>query len=177
MNELDRNDTPKEAETETEHGIGTREDLERELREKEDRHLRALAELQNQRKRTEQEKTFLKRQVKKSLLLAFLETLDSLERLEETAENGERRDADVLLQDIRAVRRQMLKTLSRFGVARLQPVGKPFDPHYHEAVGGMASDTFPAGSVGAELSKGYTLEDDLLRPSRVKVVDPGSGGT
>ena len=140
--------------------------LEEELEQKEDLYLRTLAELDNYRKRAEREKEACEKRTKKALLLEFLEVVDTLE----LAKQHETDDPRLLKEGTRAIHQQILDLLQRNGASDFDPVGKPFDPNYHEAVGTMESEFFPPGVVGLELRKGYVLDDELLRPSRVQVV-------
>jgi len=143
-----------------------RSSLEEELRRKEDLYLRALADLDNYRKRAEREKEAAETRTKKALLLEFLEVVDTLE----LAMQHEPEEPSPLAEGIRAIHQQLLEILRRNGAHAFDPVGSPFDPNYHEAVGTMESEFFPPGVVGLELRKGYVLNDELLRPSRVQVV-------
>jgi len=141
-------------------------DLEKALREKEDLYLRALADLDNYRKRVDREMKEVERRTKKALLLDLLEVVDNLER----AIGTEGKHVLSVKEGVRAIHRQVLDILKRYGVVQFKSLGKKFDPHYHEAAGIMESDGIPSGMVGLELRKGYLMGEDLLRPSRVLIV-------
>jgi len=141
-------------------------DLEKEIREKEDLYLRCLADLDNYRKRVDREIKEVERTTQKALLQELLEVVDNLER----AINSKGKDAVSVKKGIRAMHRQMLGILKRYGVVQLESFGKKFDPRYHEASGMIESEGFPPGTVGVELRKGYLMREDLLRPSLVLVV-------
>jgi molecular chaperone GrpE len=141
-------------------------DLEKKVREKEDLYLRALADLDNYRKRMDREIKEADRATKKSILLDLLEVVDNLER----AIDSEGKDPVSVKEGVRAIYRQLLGLLKRHGAVQVESLGKEFDPRYHEAVGMIESEDFPSGAVGVELSKGYRMGEDLLRPARVLVV-------
>jgi molecular chaperone GrpE len=67
------------------------------------------------------------------------------------------------------VLRQIGDTLQRIGAVRLETVGKPFDPHLHEAVTREVTDSYPENTVVQELRGGYMFKDRLLRPAQVIV--------
>ena len=141
-------------------------DLEEKLKEKEDLYLRALADLDNYRKRVDRDKEEIGKKTRKALLLEYLEVVDSLEK----ALNYKGSDVGPLMEGVRAIHQQLMGILNKNGVVQLDSFGKDFDPSYHEAVGSMESEDFPSGTIGLELQKGYLLEGELLRPSRVQVV-------
>jgi molecular chaperone GrpE len=151
-----------------EHGTSADrvKDLEKQVREKEDLYLRALADLDNYRKRVDREIKEAGKATRKALLLELLEVVDSLER----AIDYEGKNGGSIKEGVRAIHRQVLDILKRYGVVQIESLGKEFDPRYHEAVGMIESEDFPAGVVGMELRKGYLIGEDLLRPSRVLVV-------
>ena len=141
-------------------------DLEEQVKEKEDLYLRALADLDNYRKRADREIKEVERATKKAILQELLEVVDNLER----AIGSENKDAVSVKEGVRAIHRQMLTLLKKYGVVQIESLGKEFDPRYHEAAGMMESERFPSGTVGSELRKGYLMGEDLLRPSHVLVV-------
>jgi len=164
-------DKPKEIETPAEEDESRTSDdhltdLEKAIREKEDLYLRALADLDNYRKRVAREIKEVERTTKKALLIELLEVVDNLERAIDT----KGKHVLSVKEGVRAIHRQVLDILKRYGVVQLESLGKGFDPHYHEAAGTIESKAFPSGTVGVELRKGYLMGEDLLRPSRVLIV-------
>ncbi len=104
---------------------------------------------------------------RRSLLSAFLDVLDNLDRA--LASAGDRAD-DPLVQGVALVRQQFLATLDGFGVKPINPIGQPFDPTRHEAVTTtVASPSAPDGHVVGIVRTGYLLGDDVLRPAQVAV--------
>jgi len=66
------------------------------------------------------------------------------------------------------------KVLRSRGIAPIEALGRPFDPHLHEAILQQPSQEYPAGVVMQEIATGYTMHDRVLRPARV-VVSAGPG--
>jgi molecular chaperone GrpE len=104
---------------------------------------------------------------RRSMLVSFLEVLDNLDRAIDAA--GDRPD-DAVLQGVRLVRQQFLATLEGFGIARVDPLGQPFDPLRHEAVATVApGPAIPPGHIGGVVKPGYLIGDEVLRPAQVAV--------
>jgi molecular chaperone GrpE len=71
--------------------------------------------------------------------------------------------------NIEATRRAFLETLRRYGVERIEPLGEPFDPNQHEAIGHVDSGDIPADHVAQVVQAGYREGERLVRPARVLV--------
>jgi molecular chaperone GrpE len=131
--------------------------------ELEDRLLRALADLDNLRKRYAREVTRERNDERARVAAEWLPVIDHLELALEHA------GADsALAEGVRAVRDQAIGILSRLGFPRFTDVEESFDPTRHEAVSTVASETPPGTIVGAA-RPGYGTEDALLRPASVVV--------
>lgn len=74
-----------------------------------------------------------------------------------------------LLEGMEMVTKKLWKALAREGLDPIEAVGKPFDPHMHEAVQKVETSDYPEGTVVQEVRKGYLLNGKVLRPSLVKV--------
>jgi molecular chaperone GrpE len=75
--------------------------------------------------------------------------------------------------------RQLSDTLARQGLERIAAAGKPFDPHYHQAIERVESDELPDGTVLDVLQDGFLFHGRVLRPSMVRVsfgASPSQGG-
>lgn len=142
--------------------------VERELqqaRDEIDRLKRALAELDNQRKRAERQVEEARKYAIEKFAFALLDVVDNLERalaVEEGNEAALREGLKMTLDAWHAVMR-------KFEMERIDAVGKPFDPHHHEALSHMPSEEHPEGVVAAQHVAGYTLSGRLLRPAKVLV--------
>lgn len=130
--------------------------------------VRTMADFDNFRKRTDREKTDLRKQAAGSVLRDFLEVVDNLERA--LSASGK---LDELKQGVEMILKQQVDILRRHGVERVESVGQPFDPNVHEAVareeGGPDLD---GPTVMSEMQAGYRHHDRLLRPAMVTVAVP-----
>jgi molecular chaperone GrpE len=131
--------------------------------ELEQRLLRALADLDNLRKRYAREVTRERNDERARVASEWLPVIDHLELALEHA------GADPgLLEGVRAVRDQAIAVLARLGFPRFSGVDEAFDPTRHEAVSTVESETPPGTVVGA-VRPGYGTEEKLLRPASVVV--------
>lgn len=152
------------------------ESLKAELKETKDRLLRQVAEFQNYRRRTEQEKTMLFESGKAKVVQQMLEILDDFTRsvdaskqLEEQEEQSSER-FEQLKQGIELVFDKFKNELSRLGVEPIEAKGQPFNEQEHEALMQQpAPDDTEPGTVLEEIQKGYRMGDKVLRHSRVVV--------
>lgn len=92
--------------------------------------------------------------------------LDNFERAIEAARQS---GAEAIITGLDMVHRQLIEALAKHGVEPIPAVGTPFDPNRHEALTQMPDAERPEGTVVAELGRGYTLRDRVLRPSRVAI--------
>jgi molecular chaperone GrpE len=152
--------------------LGPQGALEERLAATEDRLLRALADLDNQRKRLAREIEREREGIRARVLGDWLEVADSAERA--LAAFADRAD-DPMFVGLAALAGQVEDVLRRQGVQRFGAPGEPFDPERHEAVGTTAASDVPAGGVAAVLRSGYVLDGRLLRPAQV-IVARGEGG-
>jgi len=161
-------DEPAKEET-----AGTVAALEAELAQERDRHLRALADFDNYRKRVRRDLADAQATARFDLIQRLLPTLDNLERA--LAAHGTR--VSSLRQGIQMVHDQLREVLASQGLAAVEAVGSPFDPNVHEGVFAMPSDAVPPGYVVQEIERGYLLADRVLRPAKVVVsAQPDGGG-
>lgn len=138
------------------------------------RYLRAVAELDNVRKRAARDVEAARRSGVEKLAGELLGIVDSLEMGLETAGSA---TAESLLAGKQATLRLLRAAFDKFGIELVDPVGHPFDPQLHEAMSMQPSTTATPGSVLAVLQKGYRLGDRLLRPARVIVAgEPVASG-
>ena len=127
--------------------------------ELEHRHLRALADLDNYRKRSVRETERRVAEERERVLLQWLDAVDSVERALRMTP-----DADGL----RAVLEQMEAILARYGVARAGAPGEPFDPERHEAIG-VSNGDGQQPTIADVARSGFTIGDRVLRPAQVIV--------
>lgn len=129
--------------------------------------LRTLADMQNQRKRYQQEAHQVRAFATEDLVRELLPVLDNFERTIAAAEGGA--SFENVIEGIRAVDRQIRSALERRNVSRIKAHGEPFNPDYHEAIGTEESDEHEEGTVTGEVEAGYKMADKVIRPARVRV--------
>ena len=143
--------------------------LEGELADMKDKYLRLAAEYDNFKKRSVKERTEAWQRAQADLVQRLVDALDDLARFAHV--DPAQTDAKTIHDGVDMVERKMWKALDAAGVARVDQVGVPFDPHVHEAVTTRPAD-HPAKdhTVGAILQPGYRMGDALIRPARVIVL-------
>ena len=134
----------------------------------EERYVRLQAETENYRRRLEQRSVAEVSQQRNRILEDMLSLADHLElaiqHLGHAADSNES-----FRQNLNATLHAFLETLKKHGVQPIAPLGEPFDPQIHEALGHIASPDVPEDHVAAVVRTGYQVEDQLLRPARVMV--------
>jgi molecular chaperone GrpE len=143
-----------------------------------DRFLRLQAEFENYKRRILKEHADALRFALAPLVTEMAAIVDNLERAIEHAGKEQSDGVEALLAGIELVLKQMREALGRFGVTRIEAVGKPFDPSQHEAINVVETDDVPENQVLDEYQAGYLLHDRVIRPARVSVskrAGPGGG--
>ncbi len=145
--------------------------LEAELASARQQHLRAVADYQNLRRRSDEERKEYARYTLAALVINYLPVLDDLDRAigSVDAEIAEHR----WVEGVRMVERKFRGVLEASGVRPIDAVGQPFDPAEHEAISYAPG---PEGQVVAVAEPGYTLDDRVIRAARV-VIGDGTAGT
>jgi molecular chaperone GrpE len=154
------NEQPDKTELNTELTI---EQLNRDLEEEKNRHLRTLADFDNYRKRTERDAEAKINRAKKEILLDLLVFLDYFDQARKQVQEP----AAATGLDIMA--RQFNEFLNKHGVRPVECLGQPFDPEEHEGIGYIETGQCPEGCVAEEICTGYRLGDTLLKPAQVMV--------
>ena len=150
-----------------EGGLPEGESLVRQLRDAEDRVLRAQAELENFRKRSRREHEDALRYREIDLLRDLLPVLDTVRRAIEASENTA--DVESLRAGFRMTAQQIEKVLDSHGCKTIETDGKPFDPTVHDAMLQQVVPGVPAGTIVGVASQGYKLHDRVVRPAQVIV--------
>ncbi|MFL5312169.1 MAG: nucleotide exchange factor GrpE [Myxococcales bacterium] len=143
------------------------------LKDTHERLLRVAAEFDNFKKRAIKEREDAQKFGIERLLKDFLPVADNLER---ALDHAEEHDLRQVIEGVKLVQKLLDTTLARHGVTGFSALGQPFDPNLHEALMQQESDA-PAGTVVSEMSRGYKLNERLVRPAAVVVARPRSGGT
>ena len=129
-------------------------------------YLRAVADLDNVRKRAQKDIEAANRYGLEKFAAELLPVLDSLEL---AVQNAEKADPRSLKQGQEATLQLLNKALEKIGIVTINPVGEPFDPARHEAMLAQPSNTAEPNSVLQVVQPGYEINGRLLRPARVIV--------
>jgi molecular chaperone GrpE len=168
-------ETPRsEEKVEKEQKAGGEDDLSAKLQEKEkeatdnyDKYVRAVAELENYKKRALRERTDSIKYGNENIIKDILPLVDNLDRaLQHTGNSG---DFEAFKEGLKMLQDQLLCTLEKHGVQRIECADKDFDPNVHEAMFQVNSDVHNDNKIVEELERGYILNGRLLRPAKVSV--------
>jgi molecular chaperone GrpE len=182
---LDSGPTPPDAASATGAGdlaAATREleqrlaDAEAETARLKDEHLRALAEIENTRRRAARDREDAGKYAVTAFARELLTVADNLRRALDAV------DAEACAKDpalgalvagVEMTEKSLLAVFARFGIAPIEAKGRPFDPHFHEAMFEIPDETVPNGTVCQVMEHGYTIHDRPLRAARVGVSKGG----
>jgi molecular chaperone GrpE len=140
-----------------------------------DKYMRAVADLDNYRKRAIREKGDAIQYGNENLLRDILPLVDGMDRALEHACNSD--DFEAFRKGLKLLQGQLLGCLQKHGVEMIDTAGKDFDPHIHEAMMQVESADHGDSKVVGEFEKGYLLNGRLLRPAKVSVCKrPSMGG-
>ncbi len=140
-------------------------DLRARLAEAEDQRLRALADLDNMRKRCAGQVSRARAQASADVAAQWLPVVDNLDR----ALSHSQAEPDAIIEGVRAVRDQALAVLAGLGFARRDDTGQRFDPARHDAVATRPDPDADTGTVVEVMRAGYGEGDHQLRPAQVVV--------
>jgi molecular chaperone GrpE len=126
--------------------------------------LRRQAEFDNFRKRTERERSEYLQYAGMELVRDMLPVLDDFDRALKT-----QCSSPDYVKGVEMIYSRMYETLKKMGLEPIESVGKPFDPHVHQAVERVETKDAPDGTVLDEFQRGYQFKGKMLRPAMVKV--------
>lgn len=132
-----------------------------------DNYLRSQAEMENMKKRFQKDKQELVKYGNESLTKQLLPVADNLEMALDHSKDEN--SIEALRQGVDLTLKGLMNVLEKSGVERVEAVGAPFDPNFHEAVSEQEDDRAEPGAVLKELQKGYLLNQRLIRPAMVVV--------
>ena len=141
-----------------------------------DKLLRALAEMENLRRRTEREVADARTYGVSSFARDMVGVADNMRRALEAADGSgviKEGPAKALLEGVELTERELLKVLEKHGVRRFDPQGVKFDPNLHQAIFEVPDADVPAGSIAQVIQPGYMIGDRVLRPAIVGVSTEG----
>ena len=153
--------------------------LAQEAADSKDRLLRALAEMENLRRRTDREVADARAYGVTSLARDLIGVADDLRRALDAAEESAaivEGPAKALCEGVELIERQFLKVLDKHGIRVFDPQGTRFDPNVHQAMFEVPNADVPAGSVVQVVQPGFMIGDRVLRPALVGVSKGGPKG-
>jgi len=138
-----------------------------------DRMLRALADMENLRKRTERDVAEARQYGIAGFARDVLQVADNMHRALDHIGAELRGSADAkvaaLVEGVDLIERELMKVLEKHGVKIFSPLGEKFDPNLHQAMYEMPGSGYPNGSVAQVIQAGYMIGDRVLRPAMVAI--------
>ena len=147
--------------------------LDQKLKETNDKLLRSLAEIENQRRRFEKEIKDAFEFGSFNFAKESLAILDNLERAKNAIKNDEilksNKDLDKFLENISIIERDLISIFEKNGIIKIDAKGKKFDPNFHQAMTEIEDNSSESGIIIQEIQPGYMLNERLLRPALVGI--------
>ena len=168
-NDLDK----KEEEIKKTPDIKKEESVEEKLKSTQEKLLRTMAEMENQRRRFEKEKEEAFEFGGFNFARESLSLLDNIDRAITSFKNDENlkdnKDLSKIIDGIDVIKKDLISIFKRSGIESIECINKKFDPNFHQAMLEIENNTKESGIVIQEIQKGYMMKDRLLRPSLVGV--------
>jgi len=164
--EMEVSDTDREETNEITAIRNRISELEGSVNEWKDKYLRSMADFDNYRKRSLEEKSDWIKRASEKLALAICDVLDNFDRA--LMQLNDEQKEDGFIKGIILIDQQLKSALEREGVKRIEVLGEDFDPSVHEALAHIPSE-YEEGKVAAVIQNGYLMHDKLIRPVRVAV--------
>ncbi|QEH17616.1 nucleotide exchange factor GrpE [Histophilus somni] len=156
-----------------ENAIARVQELEEQLvesaKKEQDILLRTRAEIDNMRRRTEQDIEKAHKFALEKFAKDLLETIDNLERALSTPANMEDETVKSLVDGVDLTLKGLLSTVARFGVEPVGVIGETFNPELHQAISMQPTEGFESNQITVVLQKGYLLNGRVIRPAMVMV--------
>ena len=174
MAKPDKNDQEKNSsKDEDESNLPKEETAEEKLNTVQEKLLRTMAEMENQRRRFEKEKQEAFEFGGFNFAAECLLLLDNIDRAiisfksDEVLKNN--KDLNKIIDGIEVVKKDLVSIFKKNGIESIECINKKFDPNFHQAMLEVEDNTKEPGTVVQEIQKGYMMKDRLLRPSLVSV--------
>ena len=169
----DKEETHKNTTVEKESAPQKEETVEDKLKTTQEKLLRTMAEMENQRRRFEKENQEAFEFGGFNLARESLSLLDNIDRAVISFKNDEKlknnKDLSKIIDGIEIVKQDLVSIFKKNGITLIECVNKKFDPNFHQAMLELEDNTKDAGTVVQEIQKGFMMKDRLLRPSLVGV--------
>ena len=144
-------------------------ELQEKIKKLEEALLREKAEVQNYKRRKDEEVVRIVKYAEEDIVNEFLPILDNFERAINMDDNNLEDDVSKFLQGFKMIYCAVKNMLEKFEVKEIECLGKEFDPTYHQGVSTSKDDTKESGIILEVFQKGYMYKDKVIRPSMVKV--------
>ncbi len=169
----EKNPKKTEAKLNTSEEIKEELTVEQKLKETENKLLRSLAEIENQRRRFEKEIKDAFEFGSFNFAKESLAILDNLERAKNAIKGDEvlksNKDLERFLENISIIEKDLISIFERNRIKKIEAKGKKFDPNLHQAMAEIEDENFEVGTIVQEIQSGYMLGERLLRPALVGV--------
>ena len=153
--------------------------VEEKLKESDDKLLRSLAEIENQRRRFEKEIRDAFEFGSFNFAKESLAILDNLQRAKLAIKNDENlkknKDLDKFLENITIIEKDLINIFEKNRIKKIDTKNKKFDPNLHQAMSEIEDESKDTGSILQEIQSGYMLGERLLRPALVNVAKKKTG--
>ena len=168
-----KEENQKNEKLEKENALPKEETVEDKLKVVQEKLLRTMAEMENQRRRFEKEKNEAFEFGGFNFAGESLSLLDNIDRAIISFKNDENlknnKDLNKIIDGIEIVKQDLVSIFKKNGITPIECVNKKFDPNFHQAMLEIEDNTKEAGTVIQEIQKGFMMKDRLLRPSFVGV--------
>ena len=154
--------------SEEEITVGSLSELEVQLEEMRDQVLRHQAEVQNVKRRAEQDVEKARKYALERFCNELLPIVDSLEMAILSA-SPDQEDSESILKGVQLTLKMFVDTLAKFNLEQIDPEGEPFDPKSHQAVSMVENNEVEPNTVLSVMQRGYVLSGRLIRPAMVVV--------
>ena len=147
------------------------ENLKKNIEELKDQRLRAVAELENYRKRSEKDQSDALKYGISNFAKEVISIRDNIERANASIVDDIKTDEKIkpVIEGLDLIQKSIISVLERFGIKKIESIDQKFDHNFHQAMVEIERDDCEPGTVVQELIPGYTLHDRLLRPAMVGV--------
>ena len=149
------------------------EQLNRKAAEAEEKYLRNMAELENFRKRKEKERLEYLKYANESLIAEIIPIMNNFDLAFSAAEKNPATHNFAV--GVEMILKQMKDLFKAYGVTEINPIGEPFDPHFHEAIEHDETDQSEGVVVVEVVKKGYKLHERVIQPATVKTAGKEKG--
>ncbi|MBP5616150.1 MAG: nucleotide exchange factor GrpE [Alphaproteobacteria bacterium] len=145
------------------------QDLAQENQKLKDELLRALADSENIKKRCAAEIEKNSKYAISSFAKDLLGVADNLDRALQATQTEDNTSCQALLEGVKLTQKELSHVFEKFGITKMECIGQPFDPNFHQVIQQVSDPSHPAGTIITELQTGYMINGRILREAMVVV--------